>query len=184
VTIKHNKRRNILIAIAALVVIIIGLEVTNTTHFFHKSAKVSSPSKPITGLPAKKPRDKDPSTQTSTANQGTTTDKNGQTTGDVSNDPSKWATSTSGRITLKAPTNNGTLRSGGIITGSASGGPVQYRLIDNQAGVISQGSISVVNGNFTASINFKPYASNGRLDVFNIDSTGRELNEVQVSVNF
>ncbi|MGC1177246.1 MAG: hypothetical protein WA843_04200, partial [Candidatus Saccharimonadales bacterium] len=139
---------------------------------------------PISQLPAKTLPAKNPSTSTTGANQGTTTDKNGQASSAASSDPSQWVTSESGKITLKAPLTKGTLRTGGTITGTTGQGPVQYRLIDNQAGVISQGSINVVEGNFTASIDFKAYASSGRLDVFNLDPNGKEINEVQVPVNF
>jgi hypothetical protein len=61
---------------------------------------------------------------------------------------------------------------------------VNYRLIDDQVGVISQGTIKVVAGNFSAAVNFKPYAKTGRLDVFTTDDNGKESNEVQVQVAF
>jgi hypothetical protein len=61
---------------------------------------------------------------------------------------------------------------------------VQYTLIDNNVGVISQGTIPVVNGNFSATIDFSPTATAGRLDVFTTDANGKEINEVQLQVNF
>lgn len=76
------------------------------------------------------------------------------------------------------------MKPGGDVYGVATVDKVQYRLIDNTAGVISQGFINVVNGNFSAAITFKPYASTGRLDVYSLDANGREVNEVQVPVNF
>lgn len=174
----------ILLVVAALVVLV--LELTNTTHIFHKSPVVRAPSKPISQLPHQAPANNGVKTpvQNTEVNSGSETDKNGQAVSSVPTDPSQWSTSASGKITLKLPANNGSFKSGSTITGSAAASPVQYRLVDDQAGVISQGSINVVNGNFTATITFTPYAKTGRLDVFNTDSSGRELNEVQVTVNF
>ncbi len=172
------------IGVAAVAIIVIGLEATNTTHFFHKSPAVSSPSKPITKLPAQAAKDKNPSTQGSTVAKGTATDKNGQLPSGVSNDPSQWTASSSGEVTLKAPIRNAALKSGDTVTGKSSKVPIHYRLIDNQAGVVSQGIINVVDGNFTALINFQSYSNSGRLDIFNIDPNGKEINEVQIPVNF
>jgi hypothetical protein len=180
------KNKKFKLALAALIVIVVALgilEITGTTHIFHKP-QVRAPSKPITTLPSKTAPAKNPSTPTSGVNQGTADDKNGQVPGGVSNNPSQWATSQSGLVTVKAPLANATFKPGDTITGSASSNPVQYRLIDDRVGVISQGTLNVVNGNFTASVNFKPYAGSGRLDVFNVVPNGREINEVQVPVNF
>ena len=175
------------LTLVTAIVIMVILEITNTTHFFHKTAVVRAPAKPITTLPAQSATNngnKVPSL-IPTLNQGTATDENGQvpSTG-VPTDPSQWSTSTSGLITVKLPGSNSTIQSGTTLTGSSSVDQVQYRLTDDKVGVISQGSISVVNGNFTASINFMAHGNTGRLDVFSTDSTGKEYNEVQIPINF
>ncbi len=192
---KHKHKVNIKLSILAIVIIggalmILVLELTNTTHLFHKTAVVRAPSTPITKLPVKATSNNSNNgvkvpTSTSTLNQGSPTDKNGQVpSSGVPTDPSKWSSSASGVITVKLPTSNSTLQSGDTLTGTASVNLVQYRLIDSQVGVISQGPINVVNGNFTAAINFKSNGSSGRLDVFTADSSGRESNEVQIPINF
>lgn len=176
---------------AVLVLVVAGgvfaaLELTNTTHVLKKTP-VSKPSAVINKLPAQPATNngqKDVAGNSSSVNQQTATDQSGKNPGNVSSDPGKWLTSESGNITVKLPTVNSTFKPGDNLYGSAKVSKVQYRLVDNQAGVISQGFISVVSGNFSASVNFKPYASSGQLDVFSIDSTGKELNEVQVAVNF
>jgi hypothetical protein len=174
----------------ACLVIAIGviavLEATNTTHLFHKTAVVRAPSQPITKLPAKAPANNGTKTQASspTLNQGVPTDQNGQVPTDVPTDPSKWSTSASGVITVKLPGSGSTIQSGATLTGAATVGQVQYRLTDNQVGVISEGPVNVVGGNFTASMNFTTHGSSGRLDVFTTDVTGKESNEVQIPVNF
>lgn len=180
-----SKGIKVLAIVVIAVAVIAGLELTNTTHFFHKTARVSGPTKPITSLPSSgKAKPKDVAAGNLDVNNGSSTDKKGQVPSGVSSDPSQWSTSTSGLITVKSPVANGTLASGGTITGTASSGPVQYRLIDDQVGIIAQGAISVVNGNFTATIQFKHYANTGRLDIFNTGADGREINEVQVTVSF
>jgi hypothetical protein len=187
-----KKRSRKYLYIASVVIVIIAavaiLEVTNTTHFFHKAAVVSAPSKPLTKLPAQASANngtKNPASPTA-ANQGTATDKNGQVpSSGVSDDPSQWSTSDSRLITVKSPLRNSTFKSGDTVTGATSvADQVQYRLVDNQAGVIGQGSINVVNGNFTASLNFTASGSSGSLDIFSTDQSGKESNEVQIPINF
>jgi hypothetical protein len=184
---KHSRKYIYLLLVLVVVVIIMAvLELMNTTHLLHKSAVVRPPSTPITKLPAPNNAtngNKSPSS-TPTLNKGAPTDENGQTPSGVPTDPSKWSTSASGVITVKLPASNTTLQPGGTLTGSATINQVQYRLTDNQVGVISEGPINVVGGNFTASINFTTHGSSGRLDVFSTEPNGREINEVQIPVNF
>lgn len=185
---KKFSRKSVIILLTLLVVFVVAmLEVTNKTHFFHKAAKVSAPSKKIKELPvsSKNSGNKNPSGGASINTEGTATDKNGQVPSGVSSDPSQWSTSSSRLITVKAPLRNSTFKSGDIVTGSTSvSDTVQYRLVDDQQGVIAQGSISVVNGNFTASIEFNHYGNGGNLDIFTIDQNGRETNEVQILLKF
>ncbi len=181
---KRSKLPYVILGLVVIAAVVTVLEVTNMTHFFH-SANPPGTQANVQGEPSSKaPPPKNPKTPSSTTNNGTATDNNGQVPSGVSNNPSQWAVSTSGAVTLKSPLKNSTLKSGDTITGAATSSTVQYRLIDDQVGVLAQGAISVVNGSFSASINFKPYASSGRLDIFNIDANGKEINEVQVPVNF
>ena len=183
-----RKYRYMLLLPLVVIIVVVILEVTNTTHFFHKAATVSAPAAPITKLPtttSASSGNKNPATN-STVSQGAATDKNGQTpTSGVSTDPSQWSTSSSRLITVKAPIRGSTFQSGDTVTGATSvASQVQYRLVDDQSGVIAQGSISVVNGNFTASLNFKASSSTGSLDIFSADQNGKETNEVQIPLNF
>jgi hypothetical protein len=184
---RRRKSKKLIAFIAVLVVIVAVaiLELTNTTHLFHNTAVVRAPAKPITTLSTPKSTNNGVKTpSSSTLTQGNPTDENGQVPSNVTANSSDWSTSTSGVITVKLPTANQTIQSGTTITGTASVSQVQYRLTDNQVGVISQGPINVVGGNFTATISFKAYGNSGRLDVFTTDSTGKEFNEVQIPVNF
>jgi hypothetical protein len=103
----------------------------------------------------------------------------------VNNNSSLWTESQSGVITVKDPLQNATIASGASLVGSATASQVQYTLIDNDVGVISQGTVNVINGTFSASINFQSTATSGRLDVYTSDpTTGKEMNLVEIPVNF
>lgn len=117
-------------------------------------------------------------------NQGTSTDNNGVSSGSEANASGQWTKSESGLITVKQPGPNSTIKNGAEVSGSASVSKVQYRLTDDQVGVISQGFINVVDGKFSASISFSSRANSGRLDVFSSNQAGAEINEVQIPVKF
>lgn len=179
----------LIIIIAAVITV---LELTDTTHFFHKSdaaAKVVVKA----GRPTPVPKNnvskgtvtpaKDPNANAGlNSNAGGAKDTGGTTS--ASTDSSKWVISQSGNITVKQPIANATLKSGGVLSGSSKLEKVNFRLIDSSVGVIAQGTLTVVNGNFSGTLNFTPHSSSGRLDVFSTDDQGVELNEVQISVGF
>jgi hypothetical protein len=132
-------------------------------------------------------------TSTSTTSPKKSTSDNGQqiTTGTDTNgkatsttNSSQWITSTSGVITVEQPIANATVQSGNVLSGAAKVSAVSYTLIDNSVGVISQGTLQVVNGKFSGTLNFTPHASSGQLDVYSTGSNGVELNEIQISINF
>jgi hypothetical protein len=183
---RRSPKKTLLLFALLLGVVLLVLELTNTTHLFHHKTPVSKPDIPTSQLPAHPLANggEKKISSTSSVNQQTATDQNGQKPAGVSSNPATWLTSQSGVITVKLPTTNSTFSSGDQLYGSAKVGQVQYRLIDDQVGVISQGPVSVVNGNFSATVNFKAYAKTGRLDVFTADDNGKESNEVQVSVHF
>ncbi len=164
------------------------LELINITHLFHKSTIISAPSRPITQLPkqiAANNGDKIVSTPSSTIDHGNGEDKNGQIpkTG-VPTDPSKWSYSSTRIIIVKLPTSGGKISSGDILAGSSTIAKVYFRLTDDEVGVISQGSANVIDGNFAVSISFTSHGNSGRLDVFNTENDGREINEVQIPVRY
>ena len=171
-----------LLSLLAVIVVVAGVALV--INHDKNSPNVTTPPRPtITQLPEHKASnngEKKPST-TSQVNQGTATDNNGA--GQVNTPSNQWTISASGAITVKDPAPGSTVKSGFLLAGSATVGKIQYRLIDDQVGVISQGFISVVNGNFSASVNFPSYGKSGRLDVFSTSSNGAEINEVQIQIN-
>lgn len=183
---KRKLLRHRLSSLALVVLLIFGLG----AYLYHRwtAPQVTViPANTIHQLPAQpmpNNGNKTPSVSTNNDNNGSAVDTHGQSVPTTASN--KWTVSQSGLITVKQPTGGSSLKSGEAIIGSAGGGigQVEYRLLDNQIGVISQGYISVVNGSFSATINFQSHSSSGRLDVFNTDSGGREINEVQVPVSF
>ncbi len=176
-----------LLAVLAIV-LIAALEFTDTTHLFHKAIP---PAKVIVAA-GTKPAGQDKPKQSSGLtekkltsgngiNQGTATDNQG---GASATPESQWLVAKSGDITLKQPAANATLKDGAVISGSAKVSQVQYRLIDDQVGLLAQGSLKAVNGNFSGTLHFQPHSSGGRLDIFSYDASDAEINEIQVIVRY
>lgn len=128
------------------------------------------------------PSSKNSSSQSSSsASQGGARDNSG----DVSSVPpsSQWTTSSSGNITLYSPAAGGSLKNGSEISGSAKVGTIRYRLIDDKTGQLAQGSLSVVNGKFSGSLQFRPDSSSGKLDIFSYTASYAEINRIEIKVN-
>lgn len=182
----------VLIVLVVAALVIAGLELTNTTHLFHKSPSkvVVTVGKPV--VPPKKS-----SSSSSTASQpappksptgnnlvqsGGAIDNKGSCTPTARS--SQWVTSQSRLITVKSPVANTTLKDGDQVIGSAGVNLVDYRLIDNTVGVLAQGTLSVVNGNFCGTLHFQPKGTGGRLDIYSTNTQGVEYNEIQINVSF
>jgi hypothetical protein len=115
-------------------------------------------------------------------NQGSST--NNINSVQITTSPNQWASSSSGNIVLQDPIANQTISSGFYLIGTANVPTVFYNLLDNQVGVISTNSINVINGKFSAVVNFKPVSQSGRLDVYSTDPNGKEINLIEIPVNF
>lgn len=118
-------------------------------------------------------------------NQGGAVDTKGKPTEPVPDDESTWTKSASGEITLKQPTNGTSLASGAQIAGSSNLAAVQYRLVDDQVGVIAQGTLNTTDGNFSGNLQFTARGTSGKLVVFNYDRvTGAEQNSISIPLTF
>ncbi|MDB5161256.1 MAG: hypothetical protein JWO96_636 [Candidatus Saccharibacteria bacterium] len=140
--------------------------------------EVSAPKQAKASIPAEKTP---VSNNSASTNAGGATDTHGSTP--VSNDSSQWTSSASGAITVKSPAPNSTLKNNEVISGSAKVESIHYRLNDNQVGVIAQGVLDVVNGNFSGALRFTSHGTGARLDIFSTDEQGVEYNEVQINVS-
>jgi hypothetical protein len=123
------------------------------------------------------------STTTATKDEGIVTDTKGSKA-DTATPESSWTKSSSGNVVVYSPAQNSVLKSGETLSGSATASRVSFRLIDNVSGVISQGSISVVNGKFSGTFDFDSKATEGRVDVFTVAPDGTESNNVSIPVKF
>ena len=183
---KKSPKKPLLIA-GGVIVLILVLGYFGYTRYENSKPKVSPEPKPtITSLPQsdKTIENKDVTSNTSHSSSiGGATDNNGADTS-TATPSSSWTTSQSGVITVKSPVTNQAIASGAKLIGTAKTPQVKYRLTDDKVGVISQGTVSVVNGNFSATINFTTQGKSGRLDVFTTDENDKELNEVQLPVSF
>jgi len=181
----RKKIHKIFYSIIILFLVIIAIIYVDKKTSLFTNPKKSTISPVIKKLPTQTNpnKSKGPSSNNGIA-QGTSTNVSGSTTPNTSSSTGQWTSSQSGNIILKEPLANSTLSTGALISGSSTTTSVDYTLIDNQAGVISQGSIPVINGNFSADMNFQNYSSNGRLDVFSTEANGKENNLIEIQVNF
>jgi hypothetical protein len=170
------------------IIIIVGSGTYFYIHYHHSPKRIVTVGTPVV-LPNQNTNDsnhpaiKAPSSNNSgSGNSGGVTDTHGSSA--TSTNSSQWIKSASGAITVKQPTANSKLQDGNVISGSASVGEVHYRLSDNETGVIAQGTLGVVNGNFSGALHFTVQGTGGRLDIFSTDSQEVEYNEVQINVSF
>lgn len=177
--------------VAGTLIILAGLELTNTTHLFHKQQAskvvvtagrpVAAPKQSAVTQPVKGSANNNSPVEAA-RNAGGATDTSG--TAAANTNRSQWVVSASGVVTVKQPTANSRFQSGDTVSGSAKIDQVNYRLSDNSVGVVAEGTLSVVNGDFSGTLHFTPRGTGGRLDVFSTDSRGVEYNEVQINVSF
>lgn len=186
--IKKPKRKYRLITTVVLLLLIVAGAVywwhfvrTPATKVITKAGNFTSSNTPANSANNPTPK-KEPTNNNAQRTIGGPTDTNGQATANTNS--SQWITSTSGNITVEQPLANATIQSGTTLSGTAKVSTVNYRVIDNTVGVISEGTLSVVNGKFSGNLNFTPHSSGGRLDVFSTAPNGAELNEIEIAVNF
>lgn len=174
--IKVTKRTILVTAIVVVVVVVAG-------YFWHRHTE-----KPVAHTTSKqqsaqsnfKSGGNHENSTNSGVTQGSATDNKGDKSIAQSG---AGVSSASGIVTVVSPAQNGTLASGDTVRGTATGVPqVQYRVIDNDVGVVAQGTLSVVNGTFSGTLQFRAHATMGRLDVYTLNNQGQETNEVQMPI--
>ena len=126
--------------------------------------------------------DRTPSTTNSNDGAATVTDTNGNQA--TSADKSQWTVSKSGEITVYSPIKDQILSNGATLSGASSLPVIYYRIIDNISGMITQGQLNVVNGKYSGTVNFTTKATEGRLDIYGADDSGKEFSNVEVAIRF
>ena len=105
--------------------------------------------------------------------------------GDSNTNTSGGSVSASGLVTVLSPVSNQLFGSGSVLRGRVNNlTKVQYRVVDDVEGVVAQGSLDVVNGSFSGTMQFTSKGTTGRVDVFTYDQSYDERNNVQVPVHF
>lgn len=130
------------------------------------------------------PTQHQPTANTSTPSSGAT---NAPTSNTPASLPSRslWTTSASGNITLQQPYANETIQSGDHLSGLANVSNIQFILTDNTVGLIEEGNLNVVNGEFSGTLSFTPHSSSGKLEVYYPNpSNGAEEDIINIDVNF
>lgn len=97
---------------------------------------------------------------------------------------SQWITSSTGEITLYTPFKKQNIGTGDWISGESTLPAVNYRIIDDLSGVISSGTLSVVDGKFAGTINVKTSAASGRIDVYGQKADLTEFSNIEIEVSF
>ena len=116
--------------------------------------------------------------------QGGAKDNNGKPPSGT-NEPVPTKTSPNGVITVNGITDNALIKSGDSLYGMTTApGPINFRIIDQQSGVIAQGQLNVVNGSFSGKLEFTARSNSGRLDLYTTDAMGSEANNMEIPVRF
>lgn len=184
---KNKKTVIILTVTATLFAIALFLELSGRINIFGDNHQrvIDSKTKTTSNAPTAQEdfsdgNDREP--DTSTKQEGTLTDNRGQ----VSSIPpsNSWTTSSSGEITVYNPAKNSSVSNGFVLSGKSSYDNISFRLIDDISGVIAQGNLSVINGEFSGSFNYSTESKSGRLDVFNSSDSGVEKNNIEIPIIF
>lgn len=179
-------QRRVIAAVVLLVALGGVFELANVTNFLSNTPR-STRDIVTAGSPVEPPKQQATVSQEKTPTSNATRSIGGaiDTRGRAGEtNPSQWTTSKSGLITVKQPSADAKIQDGSTISGSAKVKEIHYRLIDNVVGVVAQGTLNVVDGNFSGILKFQPNGTGGRLDVFSTDAQGVEYNEVQINVSF
>ncbi|HET9174013.1 MAG TPA: hypothetical protein VFN56_01885 [Candidatus Saccharimonadales bacterium] len=181
---KNNPSRKKFSLIVLFVLLLLAGAVSLYIIHTKSSAASKVPPAVVHGTPSKPVPHQSNSTPSTALPQGGAIDTNGQQPANTP-DSSHWMTSASGNITLQQPYNNQTIQSGAPISGLAKVSSVQFVLTDDTVGLIAQGSLNVVNGQFSGTLHFTAHASHGKIEVYSPNpETGAEENIISAEVNF
>jgi len=193
----RSKKRLVLICalcIGGLIAVLTILELTNTTNFISLSSQDSSnqEARTTSDLPSaqsdftvssdnEESATKDPgNTLREDTGTAVVTDNNGE----IQSKDNNPISSSDGGITIYTPLKSSLLKSGQEIAGTTSIPRVNYRVIDDRTGVIATGSLKVVEGKFSGSLNFSTAATEGRIDIFATRADGTEYSNLEIPVRF
>ena len=182
-TYKHKNTKKIcIIALISIMIIAIfvGLEVSGVTHFFNKDSAETTSKEPSAQSNFNDGKERD--VISSNKDEGTVTDTKGVVT--TTTEKSEWSSSIDGIISVYSPIQDSILSKGDVLSGESSSDNISFMLTDNVSGLIAQGKITVVNGKFSGTFDFKTTATEGRLDIYIENADGVESSIVEIPVRF
>lgn len=174
----NKKRSKSLIIFASLLLVGVGAYAYTQVDTTDKPINDDAPESIVADPEFSDGTDREP--MTTPARDGSITED--ESADEPTNDDLEPTTSESGVISVISPQPNSRLSSGDRLSGSANVERVQYRLIDNNIGVIAQGSLSVKEGKFSGAFDFNSQGTQGRLDIFSYSQEGIEENQVEIDV--
>lgn len=88
-------------------------------------------------------------------------------------------------IVITSPSSGGTVKAGTKLEGTApSVRTVSYRIQSDDRGLVGQGDLAVVNNKFSGTLAATGVAGSGFVEVFVVDTQGREQKHAKVEVSF
>jgi cytoskeletal protein RodZ len=93
-------------------------------------------------------------------------------------------TSKTGEITVYSPREGDSVTNELTLSGESSLKFVNYRLINNESGLVASGRLDVVNGKFSAKLKITPEAQQGRLDIFGSRNDLSEFSNISIGLYF
>lgn len=119
---------------------------------------------------------------TASSDEGTVKDNNGSI-GTVPSS-SEWTISSDKAITVYSPAKSALVTNGFTLSGASTHQNVEFRLIDDVSGVISQGSVKVSSGKFSGTFSFSSKGTSGRLDIYYANPDGVESSSISIPVRY
>lgn len=123
------------------------------------------------------------SAQSGGSSQGGVVDNNGDTQKPPT-DTTVGTTSSSGAITVWQPVGQSLIGTGETIRGKATVPVVQFRVIDDEVGVIAQGELKVVDGVWSGIMRFNSVSGSGSIQVYSLNDQSVEENNISIPVTF
>jgi cytoskeletal protein RodZ len=184
---KINKKLLLLIGAITIFLAFALLEITGASSIFFNRSEKTNDTEAQTTSTAETAQSSftggdDRQPNRSQKQEGTATDQSGAI--QAIPPENQWSKSNDGVISVYSPTKNQIVQNGQIVSGASTTSTVSFRLIDDVSGVIIQGSLNVVEGRFSGSLNFNTAGTNGRLDIFNSATDGTESSNIEIPVRF
>lgn len=180
-----SKKSKVSAKTAVLIVVVVMALAAGAAYYFYKKnqdkpAETTSTSE--TAQRGYQDGNERESAQSGGSSQGGVTDNNGDTQAPPAD--TTGTTSQSGAITVWQPVGQSLIGSGETIRGKATVPVVQFRVIDDEVGVIAQGELKVVDGVWSGIMRFNAVSGKGSIQVYSLNDQSVEENNISIPVTF